>query len=64
MRWTTITRLLIVVIVGVVTAIDRAGPAHAGEPCEDETGFLFKGGPSSFVDGIRPQGYCAAGSLN
>jgi hypothetical protein len=29
-----------------------------GPPCEDETGRLFRDGPTAFVDGLRPQGYC------
>jgi hypothetical protein len=40
-----------------LTEIHREATTPA-EPCEDETGRAFRGGPTAFVDGLRPQGYC------
>ena len=47
--------VMVFVLVGFLAS---GGLARAGEPCEDETGYLFKDGPSTSIDGVRPQGAC------
>ena len=48
----------VVPLVDMHRSIAPGQPPPAQPACEDETGRLFREGPTSFVDGIRPQGYC------
>jgi len=51
-------RVVLLLALTSCVLLDDVARARAGDPCEDETGYVFRDGPASVVDGVRPQGPC------